>query len=171
MSKHNTHERTLHIDTGTETEWEINIIHEAFDELFNQIIHLYNCQLRVLRGRTSNIIIAEFKFETVYDYKLVLYESKTNPDKKISSERIYINNHPKWVISIETFGIGDGNLLKLIISDAKARHCEEIVLQKKQDEMYTRLNEINSSMLLPEEKPSYSKLIIDREYFSDYLSK
>ena len=171
MSKHNNRERILHIETGTETEWDINVIHEAFDELFNQTVHAYNCQLKVLKGRLSNIIIAEFKFDTIYAYKLVLYESKTSPDKKISSERIYINNHPKWVISIETFGIGDGGLLKIIISDAKARHSEEIVLQKKQDEMYTRLNEINSSMLLPEEKPAYSKLIIDREYFSDYLSR
>jgi hypothetical protein len=71
---------------------------------------------------------------------------------KVSSQMIYLDQIPQWIVSVETFGIGDGNLLKLTVSDIKLRDIEELVVTKREDSMYTILTDVNSSMLMSEER-------------------
>ena len=75
LSKNNKRDKMLHEDVGTSTDLHMNIIHEAFDMLFDQVVHVYNCRVKIFKGRLSSIIIIEFIFATQYTYKLVLYES------------------------------------------------------------------------------------------------
>jgi hypothetical protein len=42
QSKHNKRDKLLHKDSETETDLELNIIHEAFDVLFKETIYAYN---------------------------------------------------------------------------------------------------------------------------------
>lgn len=83
LSKHNVKARILHLDAETVTDLEMNIIHEAFDTYFEQYIPMFNCKVRILKGRLSQILIAEFVFSTTQTYKLVLYSSSTSPSKKV----------------------------------------------------------------------------------------
>ena len=159
LSKHNKREKLLHESVGTETELEMNIIHEAFDVLFNQMVYAYNCQVKIMKGRLSNILIIEFCFDTRNVYKLVVYESSTVPSKKMNSEMIYINQVPKWVINTETFGNGDGNFLKISINDLRYGNKEDLVVQKTEEKRYTRLNDLSSSMLMSEERFSLFRLV------------
>lgn len=152
LSKHKKRDKLLHEDVGTVTDLDMNIIHEAFDVLFTQSIHIYNCVVRISKGRLSNILIIEFQFATTSVYKLVLYESTTTPSKKLSSEMVYLNNLPKWVLNAETFGNGDGTLLKLRIFDLKSGSAQEMVVQQGENKQYYVLKETSSDLLASEER-------------------
>ena len=86
LSKHNNRSKLLHCDVETETNMEMNIIHEAFDIQFKQMIYVFNWEVTVSKGKLSHIITVEFKFSTINTYTLVLYKSATSPSKKMCSE-------------------------------------------------------------------------------------
>ena len=152
LLKHNNRNRLLHSDIETETEMEMNIIHEAFDVQFKQMVYAFNWEITILKGRLSHIITIEFKFSTINVYKLVLYKSVTSPSKKMCSEMIYMNLVPKWTVSAETFGNGDGDLLKVSIFDLKNSINENLVLQRKENSMYTTLINESADLVESEER-------------------
>ena len=65
---------------------------------------------------------------------------------------IYIDRRPKWVINAETFGVGDGRVIKLCIHDVSRDTQEQLVVQKGLNDNYIILDSINSTMLLSEER-------------------
>jgi hypothetical protein len=99
--------------------------------------------VRVLEGRLSKIIIVEFVFATVNVFKLVLYKNGSLPTKKLASEMVYSNEIPQYVLNTETFGSGDGGLIKILVHDLRNDTKEEIVIKKRDQGDYTLLKNLN----------------------------
>ena len=65
---------------------------------------------------------------------------------------VYLNSLPKWVLHAETFGNGDGTLLKLRIFDLKNGSAQEMVVQRGENKQYYVLKETSSDLLASEER-------------------
>lgn len=68
------------------------------------------------------------------------------------AELVYANMVPKWTVSAETFGNGDGDIVKVCIFDIKNKVSEHLVLQRKQNSMYTVLDSLSADQLASEDR-------------------
>ena len=75
----------------------------------------------------------------------------------MSSELIYANKIPQYAINTETFGNGNGDLLKIGVYDLRMGTNEELLVQRRYNKEYVQIQDINSQILNSEERFSLFK--------------